>query len=156
MRRFAYEYGASPLHLVVALTSLLLAAWALLQVTGEISATGKLLTWFLGAILLHDLLFVPLYSALGVVVGRALLGGERRSRLRVAALNHLRVPAILSALALLVWFPLILTRSQAGFERATGLTQDVYLGRWLGLTAVLFAGSALLLALRARRLKQAG
>jgi hypothetical protein len=156
VRRFAYEYGSNPLHLLVALTSLLVAAWALLQAIGELGATSRFLIWFVGAILVHDFLFVPLYSALGLVAGGALLGGERRSRLRVAALNHLRVPAILSGLALLVWFPLILSTDDAGFESATGLTTDVYLGRWLALTAALFAGSALLLALRARRLKGAG
>ena len=155
MRRFAHEYGSNPLHLLVALTSLFVAAWALLQAIGELDATSRFLTWFIGAILLHDLLFVPLYSALGLVAGGALLGGERRSRLRIAALNHLRVPAILSGLALLVWFPLILATDDAGFKSATGLKTDVYLGRWLALTAVLFVGSALLLALRARRLKGA-
>ena len=38
MRRFAYEYGSSPLHLLVALTSLLVAAWALLQAKKSVAA----------------------------------------------------------------------------------------------------------------------
>ena len=75
-----------------------------------------------------------------------------RSRLRIAALSHVRVPALLSGLALLVWFPLILGLDPEVFERAAGTSNDVFFERWLMLTAALFAGSALVLALRARRL----
>ncbi len=156
MRRFAYEYGSHPLHLLVAVATTVVTVWALLQAIGELNATSQFLIWFIGAILLHDILFVPLYAGLDRVAGRALLGGERRTRLRVATLNHLRVPIMLSALAFIVWYPDILAKSNAGFEAKTGLTKDVYLGRWLLLTAVLLVGSALLLALRARRLRGDG
>ncbi len=153
MRRFAYEYGSNPLHLLAALGAFAVAGWALYQSLDQLEPPGKFLLWFLGAIILHDLLFLPFYCGLGRISTRAFLRGEAGTRLRVAALNHLRVPAILSALAFLVWYPMILAKSGAGFERTTGLTKDVYMGRWLLLTAVLFAGSALLLALRARRLR---
>ena len=156
LRRFAYEYGSNPLHLLAALAAIVVAAWALSQALGQLEPPGKFVLWFLGAILLHDLLFLPFYAVLGRLAARAFVRGETSSRLRVAALNHLRVPVILSALAFLVWYPNILAKSESGFEGATGLTKDVYLGRWLLLTAVLFAGSALLLALRARRLRGAG
>jgi hypothetical protein len=38
--------------------------------------------------------------------------------------------------------------------RVSGLSKDVYFGRWLTVTAVLFAGSALLFAIRLRRLRR--
>ena len=154
MRRFRYEYGASPVHLLVALASFAVSAWALLQVVDVLSDPNRFLLWFLGAIVLHDLLFLPLYSLLGLGAAGALTGGDRPSRLRIAALNHLRIPVMLSGLMLLVWYPLVLSKAAAGFENTTGMSTDVYLERWLLLTAVLFLGSALLLALRARRLRE--
>jgi hypothetical protein len=66
-------------------------------------------------------------------------------------INYLRVPAGLSGLLLLVWFPLILRRSKDVYEASTGLNPNPYLGRWLLATGVLFAGSALAYALRLRR-----
>ena len=153
MRRFRYEYGANPAHLLVALASFALAAWALAQALDVLSTLDRFLIWFLGAIVLHDLLFLPLYSALGLLAAGALTRGGERGRLRVAALNHLRVPALLSGLMLLVWYPLVARKGTSSFMDASGLSNEVYLERWLLLTAVLFGGSALLLALRARGLR---
>ena len=109
--------------------------------------------WFAGAIVLHDLLFLPIYSALGVAASGALIRG-RRTRLRVAALNHLRVPRVLSGLMLLVWFPLVLSKAPITFARATGYSNDFFLGRWVAVTVVLFAASALLFAVRAPGLRE--
>lgn len=155
MKRFRYEYGARPAHLLVAVASFAAAAWALSHALDATAAKANLVLWLAGAIVAHDLLLVPLYSALGKVAGGALdvPGAGSKNRLRVAALNHLRVPALLSGLAFLVWFPLILGIKEPGFKRLTGLSTDVYLQRWLLLCLVLFGGSALLLALRARRLR---
>lgn len=152
LTRFRFEYGASPFHLLLALASFAVAGWGLAQVLGAVANTQGLLIWLLGSILLHDLVLLPLYSALGLAATGALARGAAPSRLRLAALNHLRVPVLLSGLMLLVWFPLILERDPVSFERANGLSPDVYLERWLALTAVLLMGSALLFALRARRL----
>jgi len=156
VKRFRYEYGASPAHLLVALTSLAVSAWALLQVFDVISTPDRFLIWLLGGIILHDFVFLPLYSLLGLGAAGALTRGEQPGRFRIAALNHLRIPVMLSALMLLVWYPLVLSKSPAGFEGATGRSTDIYMERWLLLTAVLFAGSALLLAVRARRLRSEG
>ena len=156
MKRFRYEYGASPAHLLVALTSLAVSAWALLQVFDVISTPGRFLIWLLGGIVLHDFVFLPLYSLLGLGAAGALTRGEQPSRFRIAALNHLRIPVLLSGLMLLVWYPLVLSKSPGGFESITGMSTDIYLGRWLALSAVLFGGSALLLAVRARRLRSEG
>ena len=154
MKRFRYEYGASPVHLLVALTSFVVSAWALSQVLDVLSTPNQFLLWFLGAIVLHDFLFLPLYSLLGVGAAGALTRTDHPSRLRIAALNHLRIPVMLSGLMLLVWYPLVLSKAAAGFEDTTGMSTDVYLDRWLLLTAVLFLGSALLLAVRARGLRE--
>jgi len=156
VKRFRYEYGDSPLHLLAAVVAFVVSAWAFVQVFGAVGKPENVVKWFVGALLLHDAVFFPLYAALGALVAWVLLRGGRRDRLRVAALNHLRVPAILSALAFLVWYPMILAKSNPGFERTTGLTKDVYLGRWLLLCAALFAGSALLFAIRARGLREQG
>ncbi len=155
MRRFRHEYGEGPVHLLVGVLSFALAAWALSHALDTTSRPGTLLIWLVGAIVLHDLLFLPLYALLGILAGGALRVGRDGAsrRLRVAALNHLRVPALLCGLALLVWFPLILGVKEDGFMRITGLSTDVYLERWLALCVVLFGGSALLLALRARGLR---
>jgi hypothetical protein len=61
------------------------------------------------------------------------------------------VPVGLSGLLLLVWFPLILRRSEGQYKALAGLGPSPYLGRWLLVIGVLFAGSALVYALRLRR-----
>ena len=61
------------------------------------------------------------------------------------------VPAALSLLLLLVWFPLISGQVTARYASATGLSADRFLARWLLLTAVLFGCSAVLFLLRLRR-----
>ena len=119
MRRFRHQYGANPGHLLVALASLAISAWALSMVLDVLSAPERFLIWFIGAIVLHDFLFLPLYSALGLGAATVLTRGERASRLQIAALNHLRVPLLLSGLMFVVWFPLILSQSPAGFTRLT-------------------------------------
>ena len=69
---------------------------------------------------------------------------------RLRAVNYLRVPAGLSALLLLVFFPLILGRSTDKLEQVSGAPAADYLARWLLITGVLFAASALLYVARAR------
>jgi hypothetical protein len=54
-------------------------------------------------------------------------------------------------MALLMFFPLILRLSATNFEKDAGLSPDVFLTRWLGLCAALFLGSALIYAVRLRR-----
>jgi hypothetical protein len=155
VRGFRHAYGASPAHLLVALASFAISAWALAQVLDVLADPARFALWFLGAIVAHDLVFLPLYSALGLGAA-GVLSGVRPTRLRVAALNHLRIPVLLSGLMLLVWHPLVLSRAPGGFERTTGMSPDVYLERWLLASAVLFGGSALIFALRARRLRGQG
>jgi hypothetical protein len=100
--------------------------------------------WFVGAALLHDLVLLPVYAALD----RALVRAAGRHRDRVA---YVRVPAALSLLLLLVWFPLISGQVAGRYASATGLSPDGFLTRWLLLSAALFGGSAVLFVLRLRR-----
>lgn len=143
---FRRAYGSGALHLIAVVASLALAGYAFLEIADR-PAPLNFAVWFALAIVAHDLVAFPLYSLLGAIAGRALLPAGETGRV---ALNHVRVPALLSGLALVAWFPLVLGLDAARFEAATGLSADPYLGRWLLLTAVLFAGSGLLLAVRLR------
>jgi hypothetical protein len=152
MARFRAIYGDSPLHLPAVLASFAIAGYAFLRIVENPSALGTL-AWFAGAAVAHDLLAFPLYSALNLIARRGVGGPadaweERRA---VPLINHVRIPAFLSALALLLFFPLILGLDSANYEKDTGLGTDVFLTRWLGLTAALFLGSALIYAVRLRR-----
>lgn len=131
----------SPSHLF-----LLLCSFALCGYAGVRLLDGDwflILLWFVGAAVLHDLVLLPLY----VVADRLLVRSVGRRREWV---NHVRVPAALSGLLLLVWFPLITGRVSERYTGATGLSADGYATRWLVLTTVLFGGSAVLFLARGR------
>jgi hypothetical protein len=143
---FRRRYGASPLHLLLVLASFALACYAGLRLF-EGDATG-VAAWFVGAALLHDLVLLPFYAVTDRVVAM-LLGhgsgdGPRTPR---AWINHVRVPAFVSGVLLLVYWPLVLRRV-GRYTTITGLPADVFLGRWLLITACLFAASAAVLAVR--------
>ncbi|WP_411293854.1 hypothetical protein [Streptomyces kunmingensis] len=137
----------SPLHLAVLLCSFALAAYAGVRLlAGDWFGVAL---WVVGAALLHDLVLVPLYSAADRTVLKTLGAAGWRERA-----GYIRVPAALSLLLLLVWFPLISGMMDARYRSATGQSAAGFLPRWLLITAALFGGSALLLAgsvLRARR-----
>ncbi len=148
--RFRYEYGAQPLHLLAVVVSLLLSGYGLLRIN-DLTNTGRILIWIVAASLLHDLVALPFYS----VLARIAHGGAERAITTRAkamhALNHVRVPAALSLLLLLVYFPLILRVAPAEYEATTGFTPDTYLVRWLLISAALFLISAVAYAVRLRR-----
>ena len=141
MSRFARRYGASPLHALAHLAAFALAGFALLQLV-DVRDAGNVLVWFIGAVVLHDFVLLPFYSVLDRAAQA--IGG------RVAAVNYLRVPAGLSALLLLVFFPLILGLSTDKLEQVSGAPAADYLARWLLITAALCAGSAALYLARSR------
>ncbi|MDQ3758690.1 MAG: hypothetical protein M3331_01915, partial [Actinomycetota bacterium] len=105
------------------------------------------------AIIAHDMLAFPLYSLLGAIAGGALRDRPSGSA-GPPALNYLRVPALLSAFAFVVWFPVILGFSDSEVEESTALGTDPFLERWLLLSGALFAISALAYALRIRRARR--
>lgn len=138
----------SPPHLLLLSCSFALAAYAGVRLlAGDWFGVAL---WVVGAALLHDLVLLPLYSA----ADRAVLRGLGWARRREWAM-YVRVPAALSGLLLLVWFPLISSMVEARYRSATGLPPEVFLRRWLLITAVLFGGSALLLVARLLRLRRA-
>jgi hypothetical protein len=152
--RFREAYGAGPLHLVAILATFAVAGYALDRALGLTSNPDRILIWLGGSIVAHDLILFPLYALIGFLAAGALLR-DRRDRLGVAALNHLRVPALLSGLLLLVWYPLVAGPADRTFMRLTGLSKDVYLERWVLLSAALFAASAAVFALRLPGLRRA-
>jgi hypothetical protein len=145
--RFLGLYGASPLHLVGQLACFAVAGYAAVQLLG--ARPAAVLLWFVGAAVLNDILLAPLY----ILLDRS----GRRRRGFPPWWNHVRVPAAISLLLLLVWFPELARRSHS-YTRLTGLDASVYLGRWLAVSGVLFALSALALGvgrLRAARRRPA-
>ncbi|QPP10470.1 hypothetical protein G4Z16_06470 [Streptomyces bathyalis] len=146
------RYGASPLHLILVLASFALAGYAGVRLL-EGDTLGVVL-WFVGAAVVHDLVLVPLYSAADRAL-RAVAARPRKGHGRDAAawreqINYVRVPAAVSLLLLLVWYPLILDRV-GHYASYTGLEPGVFMGRWLLVTAALFAVSAVCLVARAAR-----
>ena len=148
--KFRYEYGAQPLHLIATLTSLLLCGYALLRIT-EIPGGGRVLIWLVAAALLHDLVALPLYSGLSRLAQGAADNAIANRAAKLMALNHVRVPAGLSLLLLVVYFPLILRVDPDHYMDTTGRSVDVYLGRWLLISAALFLISGIVYAIRMRR-----
>ena len=69
-------------------------------------------------------------------------------------INHVRVPVIISALLLAMFFPLILRLSNPYYQQVTGFNENVYIVNWLAVTGVLFAGSALAYAIRLGRARR--
>ncbi|RAJ73646.1 hypothetical protein K377_07078 [Streptomyces sp. PsTaAH-137] len=137
----------SPFQLVLLMCSFALAAYAGVRLLA--GDWFLVCVWFAGAALVHDLVLLPLYGA----VDRAVLGalGAMGEGGRRAWAGHVRVPAMLSGLLLLVWFPMISGSAARHYTSATTLSADGFLGRWLLITAALFACSALLLPVRLRR-----
>ncbi len=136
---FRRWYGEGPLHLLLLAASFALAGYAGVRLLA--GDTVGVLIWFVGAALLHDLVLVPLYSTVDLALRRA-TGGPR-----TGLVNFVRVPAFLSGLLLLIWFPLI-TRQAERYAPASGLSPDVFLGNWLLITAALCVVSALWLTAR--------
>ncbi|MGY5009346.1 hypothetical protein ACWCY6_14865 [Streptomyces sp. 900105755] len=134
----------SPLQILLLVCSFALAAYAGVRLLAG-DWLGVAL-WVVGAALLHDLVLLPLYALADRAAARGLGAAGRREWVM-----YVRVPAALSALLLLVWFPLISGMVAGHYRSATGRSVDGYLARWLLITAVLFGGSALLLARRSRR-----
>lgn len=134
----------SPFQLLLLAASFALAGYAGVRLLAD--DWFGVAVWFVGAALLHDLVLLPLYAAVDRSVVRGLgAAGHREWEM------YVRVPAALSGLLLLVWFPLISGMVDRRYRLGTGLSPEGFLARWLLITAVLFGASALLLTLRLRR-----
>jgi hypothetical protein len=146
MRRLLRWYGATPLHLLALLACFGLAGYAAARLVS--SRPLAVIVWFAGAAIGHDLLLMPLYSLADR--SAAVVLRHREPHLPAAPwINYLRVPAALSSLLLLVWFPLIL-RLRSPYHASTTLSADPYAWHWLAVTGTLFLLSAVAFALRLR------
>jgi hypothetical protein len=146
MRRLLRWYGANPMHLLALAGCFALAGYAADRlVPSNPMGVG---IWFLGAVIGHDLVLMPLYSladwsAIAVIRHRA------AQLPAISWINYLRAPAVLSGLLFLIWFPLIL-RLHTRYQASTTLSPDPFLWHWLGVTGALFLLSAAAFALRVR------
>lgn len=151
MRWFNRLYGSNPLHLLVTIACFALAGYAADKLADGGDVKG-LLIWLVGAVVGHDLILFPVYA----IADRSVMTVFRRrppavlteARAGPAWINYLRVPAVLSAILLLIWFPLIFRLPKQFTSDHTALPLTPYLGRWLAVTGALFLLSALTLALR--------
>jgi uncharacterized membrane protein YdjX (TVP38/TMEM64 family) len=93
----------------------------------------------------------PLYALVDRVLSARVSRRPDRHKMAVRARNHIRVPALGSALTLLVFLPGIIKQGAPTYLAATGQTQQPFLGRWLLLTAAMFGASAAVYAVRVAR-----
>ncbi|MEU1837883.1 hypothetical protein [Micromonospora chersina] len=142
MAEFRRAYGAASWHLLLLAGCFAVTGWIALRLAGEASA-GRMLLWFLGAVIAHDLVLFPVYASVDRVLRRALGRAGAPS-----PLNHIRIPALGAGLLFLVYLPGILGLGDGTYLAATGLSPRSMVGRWLAVSGALFAASALLYAAR--------
>jgi hypothetical protein len=119
------------------LTLLPLCAWALLEVLGG-GGAERIAMWLVAAVVVHDLIVLPLYSGADRAAQAVLRG----------AVNYVRIPAALSLLMLVVFWGTISGAGERAYRATSGETFDGHAERWLLATAALFAGSGLVYLLR--------
>jgi hypothetical protein len=142
MRRLRNFYGAGPVHLLATVLCLALAAGAVTIVADDPSWL-RMLVWFLAAVLLHDLVLFPFYTAADRVFGTV----TRRPR-RVPLVNHVRIPLLGAGLTFLLFLPGIIRQGEPAVRSASGLDQSPFLGRWLLLVAAMAGVSAIVYGVR--------
>ncbi|CPR00600.1 lipoprotein [Mycobacterium bohemicum DSM 44277] len=150
--RFTALYGSHPLHLLTmlagfALLGYLLATFSPATLWNPETWWQSIAVWLAAAVIAHDLVLFPLY-ALADRLLFARPGPRAQRRPNISARNHIRVPALAAGLTLLIFLPGIIEQGAPTYLAATGQTQDPFLGRWLLLTAAMFAASALAYGVR--------
>ena len=139
--RFRARYGAGPLHLIAFAASVLIAGAAVAGwFDNTAPITTRILIWFLALIVAHDLILVPIYSAVDRIALRTLdVPRAGPAPERSPGWVYVRVPALLAGLLFLVFFPEILRLGDQTFHTASGMHQNVYLARYLLTCGALFA-----------------
>jgi hypothetical protein len=127
----------SRLSLLAYLALLPLCAWALLEILEGRSAE-RIAIWLVAAVVVHDLVALPLYSGADRVAQSVLRG----------AVNYVRIPAALSLLMLVVFWATIAGKGEGAYRATSGETFHGHATRWLLVSAALFAGAGLLYLLR--------
>jgi hypothetical protein len=147
---FAHHYGASPLHLLAHLAGFAIVAFALDRIFsgGDVKV---LIIWYVGFVIAHDLVFVPAYTGLDRVFRATVARLPRVASSGLPVINHVRAPAMISALLLIIYFPLISRRNDGWYFDLSGHHLTHYLGNWLLISSALFLGSAVIYALRVAR-----
>lgn len=149
------HYGAHPLQLLALLATFALSGYAFYRASmGPLPV--RMLVWFVAAIVGHDLVLYPLYA----LADRTWHVVSRRTRMRradaghqrpVPAVNYLRVPVVLSGFLLIAFWGTISGQGEKPFLAASDHHFTAYLARWLVITGVFFAVSAVLYAWRLGR-----
>jgi len=157
MSGFRRLYGSHPLHLGAHLVMLFVAGWAINQILGGGNAINWL-AWFIGAALLHDLVLLPVYSLLDRGLERSARFGRRarsgsatRQGSLTPVVNHIRAPAAIAGILLIVYFPVILGYSSTNYRNDTGHALTGSTRNWLLVSAGLFLCSGLVYLVRVIR-----
>lgn len=148
--RLRRRYGASPWHLAAHLLVFAIAAFALDRIASG-GSLPKVIALYLGLVIAHDLVLVPAYSGVDRAVRTLLtrLPGVRPAK--IPLINHVRIPALISGMLLLIYAPLISGRADRSYLIVSGHHAPGYLRNWLMISAALFLGSGVSYALRVRR-----
>jgi hypothetical protein len=147
---FRRRYGASPLHLAAHLVVFAIAAFAIDRIASN-GGIAEVIAIYIGFVIAHDLILLPLYSGLDRVARATLAWLPGRRPGGVPAINHIRAPAFISGLLLIIYSPLISRKADSNYFHTSGHYPEGYLRNWLLISAVLFLGSGIIYALRVRR-----
>jgi hypothetical protein len=148
MRRFADRYGAHPAHLVLVLACFALAGYASVQLLAQRSLHVGV--WFIGSAIGHDAILLPIYAladTAAVSLWRRMPGPRG-----APWLNHIRFPAAVSLLLLLVYSPEI-TRRHTALQSDSRLSDTPYLSHWLLVVGILFGVSLVWYGVRLARVR---
>jgi hypothetical protein len=142
------RYGAHPAHLLLVLASFALAGYASVQLFAQRSIHVGV--WFIGSAVAHDAALLPIY----VLADAAAVSLWRRMPGPPGApwLNHLRFPAAMSLVLLLVYSPEI-TRRHTSLQGNSRLSDTPYLSHWLLVVGILFGMSILWYGVRLLRIR---
>ncbi len=147
---FRRLYGAGPFHLLGHVAALGAVVFALDRIFSG-GDVRELLIWYVGFVVAHDLIFVPAYTGMDRLVRTAIARLPRPRASGVPVINHLRAPALISGLLLIIYSPLISGRADGEYFALSDHHLTGYLRNWLLITVALFLGSAFVYALRVVR-----
>ena len=152
-RRFIAIYGSHPPHLLTMVSGLALLGYILATFSPAIlwnpgTWWQSIAVWFAAAVVAHDLVLFPLYALADRLLSVRTARRSCDDLPKALARNYIRVPALGAGLTLLIFLPGIIEQGAPTYQAATGQTQQPFLGRWLLLTATMFAISAVSYALR--------